>query len=146
MTEDPGSSQQFAAGDPAGKNARVWQFNLTSTEPGATITASFSDGTSVSGQAESEHTGNVSKFFITTALDATLVSASVTFTPAAGGNSQLTVSHCIRGSTTPTTPTTPTQPEGPGGEVVEQDSGQTQVGGVSATRPRPVIARPNLTG
>ena len=31
ITEDPGSSQQFVAGDPAGKNARVWQYNLSTT-------------------------------------------------------------------------------------------------------------------
>lgn len=28
ITEDPGSSQQFAPGDPAGKNARVWQYKF----------------------------------------------------------------------------------------------------------------------
>ncbi len=28
ITEDPGSSQQFPDGDPAGVNARVWQYNL----------------------------------------------------------------------------------------------------------------------
>ena len=28
ITEDPGSSQQFAAGDPAGMNARVWQYKF----------------------------------------------------------------------------------------------------------------------
>lgn len=31
ITEDPGSAQQFATGDPAGKNARVWQYNFTTT-------------------------------------------------------------------------------------------------------------------
>ncbi|HUQ62243.1 MAG TPA: hypothetical protein VM121_00635 [Acidimicrobiales bacterium] len=31
ITEDTGSSQQFAPGDPLGANARVWQYNLTTT-------------------------------------------------------------------------------------------------------------------
>lgn len=31
ITEDPGSSQQFPDGDPLGKNARVWQYNFTTT-------------------------------------------------------------------------------------------------------------------
>ena len=31
ITEDPGSSQQFPDGDPLGKNARVWQYNFSST-------------------------------------------------------------------------------------------------------------------
>ena len=33
VTEDPGSSQQFAPGDPLGKNARVWQVDLTTGLP-----------------------------------------------------------------------------------------------------------------
>lgn len=31
ITEDPGSSQQFPDGDPLGKNARVWQYNFSTT-------------------------------------------------------------------------------------------------------------------
>jgi hypothetical protein len=31
ITEDPGSSQQFAPGDPLGKNARVWQYKFATS-------------------------------------------------------------------------------------------------------------------
>jgi hypothetical protein len=129
---------------PAGQ--QVWQFNLTQTQSGATMSASFSDGTTVTNKAEDNHTGKVSKWFIQTALGATVTSASANFTPD-GPNSQFTVSHCTASGVPPTTgppPTTGTPPtSGPGG------GGVLEVGGVTAERPNaavPVIAVARFTG
>src|SRR5436190_13748828 len=85
--------------DPA--TQQVWQFNLTQTAAGATMSGSFSDGTTVTNKAEDTHTGKVSKWFIVTAKGATVVSASATYTPD-GDNAQFVVSHCW-GDNTPAT-------------------------------------------
>jgi non-reducing end alpha-L-arabinofuranosidase len=135
---------------PAGK--QVWQFNLTQTQSGATMSASFSDGTTVTNKAEDNHTGKVSKWFIQTDLGATVTSASASFTPD-GPNSQFTVSHCTASGVPPTTgppptttpptttpPTTASPPPGGGG---------IEVGGVTASRPNAavaVVAQPQFTG
>jgi len=132
------------AGVPAGK--QVWQFNLTQTQAGATMSATFSDGTTVTNKAEDAHNGKTSFWFITTDLGATVSSASATFTPD-GPNSQFVVSHCSTSGVPPTTgppPTTGTSPTTtPGG------GGGTEVGGVTASRPSaavPVIAGAQFTG
>jgi hypothetical protein len=89
---------------------QVWQFNLTGIKSGganALLTASFSDGTSVSGQSPDRVNGGVAKWFVTTESGATLTSASadatnVTFN--AANNPNLVVSHCTLGGETPPPP------------------------------------------
>ena len=92
---DNGACGMFEGQPPPAGGTQTWQFNLTQTMPGATITASFSDGTSVTNQAESDHNGKTSFFFIATAAGAKVISATATFTPD-GENSQFVVSHCTR--------------------------------------------------
>jgi hypothetical protein len=135
-TNADGSCANFQA--PA-SGTQTWHFNLTGTEAGATLTASFSDGTTVTNQPEDQHQGNTSFWFIVTDAGAKLISATATFTPAPNGNPHLVVSDCAAGGTkpppptsptTPTTPTTPTQPTQPAASSV----------------PTPVTAAPVLTG
>jgi hypothetical protein len=132
------------AGVPAGK--QVWQFNLTQTQAGATMSATFSDGTTVTNKAEDAHNGKTSFWFITTNLGATVSSASANFTPD-GPNSQFVVSHCSTSGVPPTSgppPTTGAPPTSePGG------GGGTEVGGVTAERPNAAVAvtaQPVFTG
>jgi hypothetical protein len=137
---DNGACGMFEGQPPPAGGTQTWQFNLSQTMPGATITASFSDGTSVTNQAESDHNGKTSFFFIATAAGAKVISATATFTPD-GENSQFVVSHCTAGGTPPTTSptTTPstTAPPEPGG------------GGATAGQPTaavPVVSAPGFTG
>jgi chitinase len=102
-TNADGTCGEFEGAPPQPGGTQTWQFNLTGTQPGATMSASFSDGTSVSNLAESDHNGNTSMWFITTSAGASLNSASATFTPAGPGNPQFVVSHCTAGGTPPTT-------------------------------------------
>ncbi|HYV59666.1 MAG TPA: hypothetical protein VFA62_06320 [Acidimicrobiia bacterium] len=138
------------SGVPAGK--QVWQFNLTQTNAGATMSAVFSDGTTVVNLAENSHTGNTSKWLITTDLGATVVSASATFTPTGQGNPQFVVSHCTSSSTPPTTapPTTaPPTTAPPTTEPTTTPTTGSQPGGVTAGQPPAavaVVAVPGFTG
>lgn len=125
-TNQDGTCGQFQGTPPEPGGTQTWQFNLTGTEAGATLTASFSDGTSVSNAPEDDHTGNTSKWFIVTDAGASVTSASATFTPSGGGNPQLVVSHCTAGGTKPPSPPSP----GGGGE-----GGGVEVGGATAERP-----------
>ena len=74
ITEDPGSSQQFAPGDPLGANARVWQYKFTdsSLTPVLEVNQSADEGptdvdspTTPGNQGAWEASGiiDVSKFF-----------------------------------------------------------------------------------
>jgi hypothetical protein len=114
-TNADGTCESFEGSPPQPGGTQTWQFNLTGTQSGATMSASFSDGTSVSNLAESDHNGNTSFWLITTAAGASVTSASATFTPAGPGNPQFVVSHCTAEGAPPTTepPTTapPTQPQ-----------------------------------
>jgi len=133
-----GACGEFEGPAPQPGGTQTWQFNLTQTQAGATMSASFSDGTSVTNIPESDHNGKTSFWFITTATGATVTSASANFTPD-GPNSQFVVSHCTAGGTPPP-PTT----AGPGGG--------TEVGGITAERPGQagaavaVTTQPRFTG
>lgn len=111
-TNADGSCGSFEGGPPSPGGTQVWQFNLTQTMAGATMSATFSDGTSVTNLAESAHNGKTSMWFITTAAGAKVTSASATFTPD-GPNSQFVVSHCTAGGGPPTTPPPTTSPTPP---------------------------------
>jgi hypothetical protein len=139
-TNADGSCESFEPdGVPAGK--QVWQFNLTQTQSGATMSASFSDGTTVTNKAEDDHNGKTSKWFIQTDLGAKLDSASATFTPD-GENSQFVVSHCTAGET----PQPPTPAGPPGGEGAAGAPGAEQAGAGQAGAAQAVTARPRVTG
>jgi hypothetical protein len=148
-TNANGTCGSFEGQPPPPGGTQTWQFNLTGTNGPATMSATFSDGTTVTNQAEEQpHNGNVSKWLIVTDAGASVVSASAT-RPETGGNPQFVVSHCTAGgeppppttaptTTTPstTTPST-TTPSGP------------EVGGVTAERPQAavaVVAVPGFTG
>jgi hypothetical protein len=136
-----GTCGEFEGGPPAPGGTQTWQFNLTATDGPATMSATFSDGTSVTNVPDdSPHPGNVSKWFIVTNAGASIVSASAT-RPETTGNPQFVVSHCTAGGTPPpTTGTPPTSTPGGGG---------TEVGGITAERPSaavPVTAVPGFTG
>ena len=137
-----GTCGEFEGSPPAPGGTQTWQFNLTATDGPATMSATFSDGTSVTNVPDdSPHAGNVSKWFIVTNAGASIVSASAT-RPESDGNPQFVVSHCTAGGTPPppTTGTPPTSTPGGGG---------TEVGGVTATRPNaasPVTAEVRFTG
>ena len=138
-TNADGSCGQFEGQPPAPGGTQTWQFNLTQTQAGATMSASFSDGTTVTNKPEDDHNGNTSMWFIVTDAGATLTSASATFTPS-GANSQFVVSHCTAGGTPPTTP--PTSPTTSPPTV-------TTVPGASTPAPAPassVVGQPVLTG
>lgn len=125
-----GKCSQFEGPPPEPGGTQTWQFNLTQTMPGATMSASFSDGTSVTNIPEDSHTGKVSKWFITTAAGASVTSASASFTPD-GPNSQLVVSHCTAGGQPPPpSPPPPGPPPGP-----PRTEGGVEVGGAQAERP-----------
>ena len=81
---------------------QVWLFILTSPSGGSwALTASFDDGTTVSGQGPSKTVGSI-HFEVTTDVGAKLLSASATN---GSTNSVLTVSHCtVRGGEPPETP------------------------------------------
>jgi hypothetical protein len=104
-TNADGSCANFQA--PA-SGTQTWHFNLTGTEAGATLTASFSDGTTVTDEPEDQHQGNTSFWFIVTDAGAKLISATATFTPAPTGEHNLVVSDCVAGGEKPPTPTTTT--------------------------------------
>ena len=133
-----GTCGEFEGGPPAPGGTQTWQFNLTATAGPATMSATFSDGTSVTNVPDdSPHAGNVSKWFIVTNAGASIVSASAT-RPESDGNPQFVVSHCTAGGELPPPP----PPPGPG-------SGGIEVGGVTATRPNaaaPVTAEVRFTG
>ena len=107
-TNQNGTCGEFEGQPPAPGGTQTWQFNLTGTQPGATMSASFSDGTTVTDKPEDDHNGNTSFWFIVTDAGASVQSASATFTPVQNGNPQFVVSHCTAGGTPPTTapPTT----------------------------------------
>jgi hypothetical protein len=114
-TNADGSCANFQA--PA-SGTQTWHFNLTGTEAGATLTASFSDGTTVTAEPEAQHQGNTSFWFIVTDAGAKLISATATFTPAPTGQHNLVVSDCVAGGEKPPSPTTTTttttaKPEAP---------------------------------
>ena len=149
-TNANGTCGEFEGSPPAPGGTQTWQFNLTQTMPGATMSATFSDGTTVTNKAEDNHNGKTSFWFITTSAGASVTSASANFTPD-GPNSQFVVSHCTAGGTPPPTtgppPTTSSGGETPGGST--PGGGGTQVGGVTASRPSaatPVAGQPVLTG
>jgi hypothetical protein len=128
-TNGDGTCGQFEGQPPAPGGTQTWQFNLTATDGPATMSASFSDGTSVTNVPDdSPHQGNVSKWFIVTNAGASIVSASAT-RPESDGNPQFVVSHCTAGGEL----TPPPPPPGPEG-------GGTEVGGVTATRPNAAAA------
>jgi hypothetical protein len=133
-----GACGEFEGQPPPPGGTQTWQFNLTATDGPATMSATFSDGTSVTNVPDdSPHPGNVSKWFIVTNAGASIVSASAT-RPESDGNPQFVVSHCTAGGELPP----PTPPGPPGG-------GPTEVGGVTATRPNaaaPVTAEVRFTG
>jgi hypothetical protein len=132
-TNADGSCETFEGQPPAPGGTQTWQFNLTQTQAGATMSATFSDGTTVTDKAEDDHNGNTSMWFIVTDAGATLISASATFTPS-GDNSQFVVSHCTAGGTKPPPPTTPTTP------TTEPAAPQ------APSAPVPVTAAANFTG
>jgi chitinase len=109
-TNANGTCGEFEGAPPQPGGTQTWQFNLTQTQPGARMSATFSDGTSVTNKLEDDHNGNTSFWFITTAAGASVTSASATFTPVnpGQGNPQFVVSHCTAGGAPPTTapPTT----------------------------------------
>jgi hypothetical protein len=142
-TNQNGTCGSFEGAPPAPGGTQTWQFNLTGTDGPATMSATFSDGTTVSNVPDdSPHAGNVSKWFIVTDAGASVVSASAT-RPETGGNPQFVVSHCTAGGEPPppTTGTSPTTTPGGGGG--------TEVGGITAQRPSaavPVTSQPGFTG
>jgi hypothetical protein len=131
-TNADGSCGTFEGQPPAPGGTQTWQFNLTGTEAGATMSASFSDGTTVTDKPEDDHNGNTSMWFIVTDAGATLTSASATFTPAPNGNPQFVVSHCTAGGEKPPPPTTPETPTTPTP--------------AAPSVPSPVTANPVFTG
>jgi hypothetical protein len=138
-TNANGTCGEFEGSPPAPGGTQTWQFNLTATDGPATMSATFSDGTSVTDVPDdSPHAGNVSKWFIVTNAGASIVSASAT-RPESDGNPQFVVSHCTAGGELPPPP----PPPGPNG------GGGTEAGGVTATRPNAaaaVTAQPLFTG
>src|SRR5262245_34812757 len=113
-TNADGTCGEFEGQPPAPGGTQTWQFNLTGTAGPATMSATFSDGTSVTDLPEDQpHSGNVSKWSIVTDAGASVVTASAT-RPESDGNPQFVVSHCTAGgekpppTTTPETSTTPT--------------------------------------
>jgi len=125
-TNKDGTCETFEGQPPAPGGTQTWQFNLTGTQPGATMSATFTNpSSSVTNKPEDDHNGNTSFWFITTAAGASLQSATATFTPVQNGNPQFVVSHCTAGGTPPTNPpptTAPptTTPSGGGGGAVSQ--------------------------
>ena len=105
-TNADGTCKTFEGQPPPAGGTQTWQFNLTGTQPGATMSASFSDGTTVTDKPEDDHNGNTSFWFIVTDAGASLQSASATFTPVENGNPQFVVSHCTAGGEKPPPPTT----------------------------------------
>ncbi|HYV58796.1 MAG TPA: hypothetical protein VFA62_01880, partial [Acidimicrobiia bacterium] len=102
-TNADGTCGSFEGQPPPPGGTQTWQFNLTNSAAGATMSATFSDGTTVTNKAADNHTpGGVSMWFITTAAGAKVTSASATFTPS-GTNPQFVVSHCTAGGTPPPT-------------------------------------------
>ncbi len=136
-TNQNGTCATFEGQPPPAGGTQTWQFNLTGTQSGATMTASFSDGTTVTDKPEDDHNGNTSFWNIVTDAGASVTSATATFTPTGQGNPQFVVSHCTAGGTPP-----PPTSEPPTTGVIE-------VGGVTAQRPQaaaPVVAAPGFTG
>jgi hypothetical protein len=131
-TNADGSCANFQA--PA-SGTQTWHFNLTQTQAGATMSASFSDGTTVTNKPEDDHNGNTSFWFIVTDAGATLTSASATFTPS-GANSQFVVSDCAAGGTKP--PPQTTEPPVTTAPPVTAPS--------APSAPTPVTGVPTLTG
>ncbi|HYV59628.1 MAG TPA: hypothetical protein VFA62_06120 [Acidimicrobiia bacterium] len=154
-TNANGTCGQFEGTPPQPGGTQTWQFNLTQTDSGATMSATFSDGTSVTNIPENTHNGSTSMWFITTAAGASVTSASATFTPS-GPNPQFVVSHCTAGgspppTTSPTTPTTrPTAPTtspsapttGPPGAGTTTQPGVSPAGAAAT----PVVSVPTQTG
>jgi hypothetical protein len=135
-----GACGMFEGQPPPPGGTQTWQFNLTGTSGPATMSATFSDGTTVTNLPEdTPHNGNVSKWSIVTDAGATVVSASAT-RPETEGNKEFVVSHCTAGGEKPPPPTTTpstTAPPEPGG------------GGVTAGQPTaavPVVSAPGFTG
>jgi hypothetical protein len=142
------SCGQFEGQPPAPGGTQTWQFNLTQTQAGATMSASFSDGTTVTNKAEDDHNGNTSMWFIVTGAGATVTSASATFTPS-GPNSQFVVSHCTAGGTPPTTapPTTAPSTTAPSTTAPSTSAPSTPGAAVSAPSAAvPVTGVPRTTG
>jgi hypothetical protein len=94
---DDGVCSDISIDENVDEGRQVWQFNLTSTGDGPNaLTASFDDGTTVSGQVQDEMTGPVAKWYIETDAGAVLESATAVDGTA---NSVLTISHCTVGPT-----------------------------------------------
>jgi hypothetical protein len=143
-TNQNGTCQTFEGQPPPAGGTQTWQFNLTGTQSGATMSATFSDNTSVWNIPENDHNGNTSFWFITTAAGASVTTASATFTPVQNGNPQFVVSHCTAGGTPPTTTPTTTAP-------TTTPSTTTPSGGGGVTPPQPqaavaVVSVPGFTG
>jgi hypothetical protein len=133
-TNADGSCETFEGQPPAPGGTQTWQFNLTGTDGPATMSATFSDGTTVTNIPSDDQTGNVAKWFIVTDAGASVVSASAT-RPETGGNPQFVVSHCTAGGVKPPPPTTP--------ETTPTTAAAPKV---TPTAPAPVVAAPVFTG
>jgi hypothetical protein len=153
-TNANGTCGEFEGSPPPPGGTQTWQFNLTQTNSGATMSASFSDGTTVTNLAENTHNGSTSMWFITTAAGASVNSASASFTPS-GPNPQFVVSHCTAGGTPPPSSTSPpgttsppatTRPPGttspPGTTVVAGGA----AAGASSAAPVPPSPAASVTG
>jgi hypothetical protein len=139
-TNGDGTCGSFEGAPPAPGGTQTWQFNLTGTAGGATMSATFSDGTTVTNKPEDDHSGNVSKWFIVTNAGASVTSASAT-RPESDGNPQFVVSHCTAGGELPPPP----PPDGDGGGGDGGGGGAaTEVGAAGAARA--VTASPTFTG
>jgi hypothetical protein len=99
-TDNGSCANNFQGPPPPPGGTQTWQFNLTGTAGGATMSATFSDGTTVTNRPEDQHQGNVSMWFIVTNAGATVVNASAT-RPESDGNPQFVVSHCTAGGELP---------------------------------------------
>jgi hypothetical protein len=79
---------------------QIWHFvlNQQRTDPGgATMDATFDDGTTVAGQEPGQVSGQVAHFFVESAEGATLLSATAYPAGNQGPNPQFVVSHCVVG-------------------------------------------------
>ena len=115
-TNADGTCGSFEGTPPDPGGTQTWQFNLTGTDGPATMSASFSDGTSVTDLADdSPHPGNVSKWEIVTDAGASILPGASATRPENEGQANFVVSHCTAGGTKPppTTPTPETQPAAP---------------------------------
>jgi hypothetical protein len=136
---DNGACNNFEEGEvPDGR--QIFQFNLqpTANPASALLTASFSDGTSVTDMAPTSQQGATAHWLVETDLDATVLSASATHEPHQSDNAQLVVSHCVRGEPNGEPPNgEPPNGEPPNGEPPngEPPNGQPPDGEPRAEQP-----------